>query len=250
MNYAIVDGKLVVTGTLCGRNAKRGFLGTDIGDLDGGPSIFNGKFRVFLKPKEPKANYNVTDEDIGRLLITSRDLCVCFKSGECIEVVRLPPKNPAPPKDPIVIDRIVDEPMIKINKSIMTKNAKIQNRMPLEKQFLQQVLNALTKSHRSTSRHAFDDNVGFLESDYFKGQIKNLLPEEYLKRPLDKVRELPGEIVKKLGSNLTIAQALAIDLAQFAQRTELSIGEASKVRHQLLGIAQTSKGEKTDETAG
>ncbi len=242
LNYEIVGRELVVTGTLCGRNATGGFAGTDIGDLNGGPSIFNGTFRVFLKPTEPKANYNVTDEDIGLLLITSRDLCVCFKSGECIEVI------PSPPKDPIVINRIVDEPMIQINKSIMTKKAKIQNRMPLEKQFLQQVQNALTKSHRSTSRYAFDDNVGFLESNYFKDHIKKLLPEEYLKRPLGKVKELPGEIVKKLGSNLTIAQALAIDLAQFARRTELSIREASKVRHQLLGIAQTSKGKKTNET--
>lgn len=147
----------------------------------------------------------------------------------------MPP--PEREEDPDIIEFIVDEPKIRINKAIMTKNATRQNRMPLAKEFLLKVQSALTKSHSSLSRHSLDDKVGFLESDYFKNQIKDILPKKYLETPISKIKGLPDEIVKALGATLTVDQALSINLARFTRITGLNIKEASKARQLLLGIS-------------
>jgi hypothetical protein len=224
-NYEYVTTENGITVEVSGRICGADFSLTN-------DAHFKRKYRVFTRSVEPKINYEKPSAEIGQLLITSRGLCVCFKSGECPEVVPLPEKDP--------IDHIVDEPIIRTNKALMTKNASQQNRMPLAKEFLSKVQTALTNSHRSTNRYALDDYVGFLESDYFKDQIKNLLPEEYLKRPLGKVKELPTEVIKALGKDFTIDQALEIPLARFARRTGLSIKEASKARFSLIGLKAES----------
>ncbi len=194
------------------------------------------KFRVFTRREQPKKNHEEASAKLGRLLITNRGLCACFKSGECLEIVP-PPVSPEEP--PRQIESIVDEPMLKMKKFLLNREASSQSRLPAMKEFLQKIQTALTTSFRSPKRHAFG-NVGFLESDYFKDQIKQLLPERHLKSPIGQVKGLPDKVVKALGDDLTIEKALSIDLARFAQRTGLSIEDASKARHQLLGIAYDS----------
>jgi hypothetical protein len=200
------------------------------------------KFRVFTRREQPMKHRQEATADTGRLLITNRSLCACFKSGKCLEIV--PPPVP-PVEPPPYVEHIVDEPVLKINKALLTREASSQTRMPAMKEFLQKMQTALTTSFRSPKRYAFGE-VGFLESDYFRDQIKQLLPEQYLKIPISRVKGLPREVVKALGDDNTIEQALSIDLARFARRTGLSIEDASKVRHQLLGIAQPSNNDKTD----
>lgn len=239
LKYSVIAGELVVTAKLCSEGGGGGILPGPAGNQ----AIFDGVFRVFMRSDLPKTNHKEAHADIGSLVVTSRSLCTCFKSGECIEAVHVPP----PKEDPIVIERIVDERPIRINKAIMTKSASRQNRMPLEKAFLSKVQTALTRSQSSTSRHSSDEKVGFLESDYLKNQIISLLPHEYLKTPLSKIEKLSKEIVRVLGENLTVGEALSMDLAKFARNTLLSVKDAAKVRHLLLGIPDVSKDEKTTD---
>ncbi len=206
-------------------------------------TTFHRRFLVHLrKPIPPTGGASA---DIGRVLITNRELCVCFKSGECLEVIPPPVLPEAPPRQ---IESIVDEPMLRIHKSLLTRDASSQTRLPAMKEFLQKIQTALTTSFRSPKRYEFGD-VGFLESDYFQDQIKPLLPERYLKTPLGQVKGLPDKIVKTLGSDLTIEQALSLDLVGFGRRTGLSIAEASKVRHQLLGLPDDSEDDVSVDSA-
>jgi len=235
LNYSVVAGKLVVSAKLCsGRGSSS--LGTG---ATGDQAIFQGAiFRVFMRSEEPKTSHAESHADIGSLFITSRKLCTCFKSGKCIEIIP-PPRTPPPEReeDPDIIEFIVDEPKIRINKALMTKSAIRQNRAPLAKEFLSKVQSALTRSHNSISRHSSDDKVGFLESDYFKNQIKDILPKEYLETPISKIKGLPERVIKTLGASLTVEQALFIDLARFCRKTGLGVEEASNARRLLLGIS-------------
>lgn len=230
LNYGVTGGALVVSGKLCGTNANNVSVGSG---LDGISTTFGGTFRVFFRSEQPKTSYQEPHADLGRLLITNRGLCACFKSGECLEIVS-PPISPEKP--PRQIESIVDEPVLKMNKALLTRDASSHTRLPAQKEFLQKIQTALTTSFRSPKRHAFGE-VGFLESDYFKDQIKHLLPERHLKSPIGQVKGLPDEVVKALGDDLTIEKALSIDLARFARRTGLSIKDASNARQLLLGIS-------------
>lgn len=220
---AISETSFEVKGRICGARTQ------------GPKARFRRSYRVFTRSSQPKKNHQESSAEIGSLFITSRKLCTCIKSGECIEVFPVP--SPPPKEAPDTIDFIVDEPKIRINKALITQHARGQNRTPIAKEFLSQVKVALTRSSNSPSRHPLEDKVGFLESDYFKNQIKNRLPKEYLKTPLSKVPGLPSEVIKALGPYLTVNQALSIDLARFTRRTGLNAQEAAKVRHLLLGIS-------------
>ncbi|WP_440454051.1 hypothetical protein [Psychrobacter sp. ASPA161_9] len=235
LNYSVIAGTLVVSAKLCSGRGSSSVGGGAAGDL----AIFQGAiFRVFMRSELPKTSHAESHADIGSLFITSRKLCTCFKSGKCIEIIP-PPLTPPPEReeDPDIIEFIVDEPKIRINKALMTKSAIRQNRAPLAKEFLSKVQSALTRSHNSISRHSSDDKVGFLESDYFKNQIKDILPKEYLETPISKIKGLPERVIKTLGASLTVDQALSIDLARFSRKTGLGVEEASNARRLLLGIS-------------
>ncbi|MGM8887153.1 hypothetical protein ACS8FD_14610, partial [Psychrobacter sp. 1U2] len=236
LNYGVTNGSLIVSGVLCGGQAIEAIV--DALSIDGTTSKFQGTFRVFLRSELPKTSHAESHADIGSLFITSRKLCTCFKSGKCIEIIP-PPRTPPPEReeDLDIIEFIVDEPKIRINKALMTKSAIRQNRAPLAKEFLSKVQSALTRSHNSISRHSLDDKVGFLESDYFKNQIKDILPKEYLETPISKIKGLPERLIKTLGASLTVEQALSIDLARFCRKTGLGVEEASNARRLLLGIS-------------
>ncbi len=194
-------------------------------------SRFKRSYRVFTRSTEPKLPSAQGRADVGRLLITSRGLCACFKSGEdCPEVV--PPPLPPPP----YVESIVDEPLIKINSALLTRAASSRTRLPAIKEFLRKIHTAMTTSWRVPRRHAFG-KVGFLESDYFKDRIKELFPKDRLEMHLTQVRGLPKAIVKSLGEDCTIAEALELDLASFAKKMGLSVEDATKARHILLGLA-------------
>ena len=111
------------------------------------------------------------------------------------------------------------------------------------KELLAKIQAAMSTSWRVPRRRAFGE-VGFLESDYFKDRIKNLVPDDHLHTPLTRVRGLPEAVVRSLGEECTVAEALALDLATFARKTDLSIEEAAEARHRLLGIPTGRKGKQ------
>jgi hypothetical protein len=231
IKYKASDAKLMVSGKICG-------------DSDyfssGEDNEFRRTFRVFIRSEQPKKIHKEAHADIEHLLITSRGLCVCFKSGkDCPEAI-----SPSLPQGPIV-ESIVDEPVIAINPALLTQDTTSRTRSPAMKEFLRRVQTAMTNSWRNPRRHAFG-TVGFLESDYFKDQIQKLLPKDHLERQLAQIAGLPKKVVESFGKDWTVARALKMDLASFARTTGLSVADAAKARRQLLGLARDDDAPSTE----
>ena len=215
-SYATEEpNNVVVTGTIRSRS--------------GSSTTFHRRYRVHLR--RPKQVTGEPSANVGKLLITNRGLCACFKSEkDCPEVVT--PPVPRPP----YVESIVDEPIIRVNPALLTRKAVGETRLPAVKELLAKIQAAMSTSWRVPRRRAFGE-VGFLESDYFKDRIKNLVPDARLQAPLTRVRGLPEAVVRSLGEESTVAEALDLDLASFASKTDLSIAEAVEARNRLLGIS-------------
>jgi hypothetical protein len=182
------------------------------------------------------------------VLVTARGLCACFKSGEqCPEVVPLPRQATLPPHFGGK-DYIVDERVISIDPVLLANDVADQTRMPAMKDLLRKIEHVMTTSWRVPGRRAYGD-VGFLESDYLKDQIKKLIPEERLETPIARVSGLPEAVASSLGERYTVAEALELDLASFARRTGLDIKEAAQIRQRLLGLSsgETQGGDSGNE---
>jgi hypothetical protein len=221
-NYRrIADASVEVTGRISGQSLQRD------------KARFNRTYRVFTRSTQPKPNTGQPTVPIEKLLITSRGLCVCFRSGEiCPEIdpgFRFPGRDDVP---------IVDEGQISISRAVLTRSVSRETRLPAMKELLTKIQNAMTTSGRLPQRRAFEEAPGFLGSDYFKDQIKRVLPRDQLDRTLAHVSDLPREVLDSLGETCTVAEALKLDLARFAQRTGLNVADAVKARRRLLGLAE------------
>ncbi len=219
------DTTVQVSGQICGAG------------LGGPKAIFERTYRVFTRSRQPKPNSAEPNVPLEKLLITSRGLCVCFFSTE-----NCPQLDPRPifipPGDNEIAASIVNEREITLNPALLTRSAIKESRSPAIKELLAKIQNAMLTSGRLPQRRAFDKGVGFLDSDYFKDQIKKALPRDQLNNTLAKVSDLPKEVLDSLGETCTVAEALELDLAQFAQRTGLSVADAAKARRRLLGLAE------------
>jgi hypothetical protein len=216
---ATSDVSAGVFGTVCGQSAQRD------------KARFNRTYRVFTRKEQPRSSDDESEADIDNLLITRRGLCVCFKSGDCPEIVPLP-------EPPIVLSPgrpIVEEPMVRIRPALLTRTAVSQSRAPAMKEFLKQVEKSLLNSWRSPKRYPLEQ-VGFLESDFFKNRLTRALPGAYLKTLLSQIRGLPKEVIKAFGNKETVADALKLDLVRFARKTGLTIEGAGAARRVLFGL--------------
>ena len=190
------------------------------------------RFRVFTHSQQPLPN-GEPQADVTRLIITCRNLCVCFQSGDCPEVISVTSTSPQ--------DCIVDEQAIQINPALLTLTASSTSRLPAMKETLRKVQSAMTNSGRLPSRRP-PGEVGFLESDYFTTRVKSVLPSAVLGLQLGAVLNLPQSVVDAFGAQSTVAAALEPDLISFAARTGLSIGDAGRVRFTLLNARQREPG--------
>jgi hypothetical protein len=184
------------------------------------------QFRVFTHSQQPLPNTGQPGVGVGRLVITHRDLCVCYRSGDCPAVVEPPVTTPAP-------GSVVDERTIELNPALLTLTASQASRQPAMKELMQKIQSAMTTSGRLPSRRPVGA-VGFLETDFFTDRVKPLLPPAALAMPLGTVAGLPPAVVRAFGSHATVADALAPDLAGFAARTGLDVADAGKARFTLL----------------
>ena len=211
-----------------------------------GTTIFHRQYKVHLR--KPTAEPNEPHADVTQMLITQRGLEVCFKSGDgCPQVIT----DQRPDQTGGIADgetnapiarfqeSIVDERNISMNPNLFTAQATSETRLPATKELLRKIQNAMTTSGRLPSRYPAGA-VGFLESNYFKNQIKKILPREKMRTPVGKVKGIPSEVIKRLGEKYTIAEALDLDLTAFAKKTGLDIEGASKARKLLLGFSDVS----------
>ena len=228
-NYqAISETTVKVTGRICGSR------------LQGDKARFKRNYRIHLRSIVPKNSQTQPQADIDKLLITSRGLQVCIKStDDCPIVVD---SGELPPIDDGVFElSVVDERLIRIPPSLITREAASKSRMPAMKRLLHEIQKTLSGGWRFQSRYPAGE-VGFLDTEYFKDQVKKVLPHERLETPLADVRELPEEVIKSLGERTTVSQILEMDLESFAKKTDLSLAEAAKMRRVLLGINPKQKG--------
>lgn len=219
----ISDTTVQVSGRICGQSLQRD------------KARFNRTYRVFTRSEQPKPNTGEPTVPLEKLLITSRGLCVCFISGE--KCPKIDPTPIFPGLDGVVAASIVDEPEITISPALLTRSVTSETRVPAIKELLTKIENAMTKSGRLPQRRAFEEAPGFIDSDYFKDQIKRVFPRDQLDSTLANVSDLPGAVLESLGETCTVAEALELDLARFAQRTGLDIADAVKARRRLLGMA-------------
>jgi hypothetical protein len=230
-----------------------------------GPDVrhFRRNFRVFTRSERPKPTDAQPRVSLDRLLITARQLCVCFRSGDCPEVLLCA----TPPPPPTV--SIVEERRIEIDPALLTPDETAPtrvttarlvardgagtpeargidvvptltdqpppsfSRLPAMKALLVAVQSVLTGSGRSATRLPYGA-AGFLDSDFFKDGVRAELPSAVLNLPLAQVANLPPEVVEGFGPQTRIGDALEPDLASFARTTGLAVEAAAQARFLLL----------------
>jgi hypothetical protein len=191
---------------------------------------FKRTYRVFTRSEQEKPSHQQPSADVERLLITARELCVCYRSKDaCPEVIRRPERKVKPERV------IVDEPIISMNPALLTREARAESRGPTVMAFLRGIERAMSNSWRLPKRYPLGE-VGFLDSDFFKERMKRALPAEILRRPLSAVPDLPAALVDSLGPQTLVADALKLDLAQLAHKSGVSLEEAGELRQKLLRI--------------
>jgi plastocyanin len=239
-----------------------GFVGTK-----DGIKHFARNFRVYTRAEQPKpSSASASVCSLASFFMTCRTLCVSFKSGDCPKVVSSPPPPPSPGSC-IVDERKIEispalltreetahtrltgikfvqkdgaEQVIETSPTLLTSEPSRRTRLPAQKELLRKIQSALTSTGSSLSSVPIG-SVGFLESEYFKDQIKPYLPRTVLEMELASVPNLPLEMVQVFppstmigGPKTTIGDVLELNLATFARRTGLSVADAARIRYMLL----------------
>lgn len=221
------DASVTVQGKICG---SRNPFADD--------AHFDRTYRVFTRSEQPKPSHQQPSADVERLLITARELCVCFRSkDECPEVVPRPGHRMPPDRS------IVDEPVIKINPALLTREARTGSRGPVMKAFLRQIERSMANSWRLPRRYPLGE-VGFLDSDFFKDRIKGVLAPSILRRTLSSVSDVPPALVSALGERTSVADALNLSLAQLASKAGITVEQAGALRQRLLRIHSGEAGSR------
>ncbi|GAA1662304.1 hypothetical protein GCM10009744_65130 [Kribbella alba] len=206
-NYqAPSDASVVVSGNISGANWW------------GPGAVFERDYEVFLRSEQPIPSSEEPAVKTG-LLITGRDLCVCYRLLDgCPEVVD--EENPATKQRGTWI---VEEPEISLQPAAAPESVATEA--------LLQVQNALSSSWRMPTRRP-PGAVGFLESDYFTSRIGDYLPPDLQERP---VSELPdaGELTPAL-REVTVRRLLAEDLAGLSATTGVEVGELARLRRRVF----------------
>ena len=167
---------------------------------------FNRTYRVFTRSIEPKPSSAEPRVPIEDLLITNRGLCVCMLSGKECPVVDPTPILVAPDLDVSLAAGIVDEPGVSIQPELLSRRGTDNSSEPAVKQLLSEIQRAMVTSSQSPRRRPFDDKLEILDTEYFRKEIKKILPTEWLEAALASVSELTQTVVDTLGADCTVGQ--------------------------------------------
>ena len=219
-NYGrLGDGEVSVTGKIRGENWNQG------------DARFNRTYRVFTRSVEPRPVTSGDRVPVDTLIVTSRSLCACFKSG--LKCPELPPGKEDPHPHGITYEQ-----MISIPRSATAKSATYDNYLPTNRELLNQIKNTLTTNWRMPKRHSFKSASNLLDTDYFKDKIKELLPKDYLRRTLAEVKNINEKILDRFGKELTVGEVLNMDKFQFSKKLGMDMKDAAIERRKFLGILQ------------
>lgn len=226
---------------------------------DNGVKHLARNFRVFTRSEQPKPSSAAGSVcSLDRLIITGRTLCGSFTSGDCPEVIDTE-HPPVSSQGFILNEQIVQiapalltreetaptrlttakfmqkdgtEQLVEVSPTLLTTEPSRLTRLPAMKELLRKIQFAITRTGSSPSSVPIGA-VGFLESDYFKDQMKPVLLPVVLNLPVASVANLPTEVVNAF-SGKTVADALVPNLASFARMTGLDVADAAKARYLIL----------------
>jgi hypothetical protein len=228
-NYQkINDTTVMVSGEICGAEW----------DWDAEDADFDRTYRILIRSEEPKASSEgpvVTTP----FLITSRALCACVDFGGACPEVFQPPDDPFEPLPPWV----VDERVLRVSPALVSAEARQHSRTPAMKELLRKIQFAMADSWRSPTRRPPAEG-GFLLTDYFKERVASQLPEGRLRTRLGELKDMPRGLVKALGEEATVGEALDMRLDRFIARTGLDVQDSLAVRARLLGLRSPAEEEE------
>jgi hypothetical protein len=217
---AIDDSTAQVRGIISGKYAVSG-------------AIFEHEYTVFLRSEQPKKTDDEPKIVSDTLLITSRDLCVCYRSVDgCPSVIEPDADQPT-----TVGVSIVDEPKVSLPVSTSEAGGAAT---------LWEIRNALVSSSRMPSRRR-PGTVGFLESDYFTRRIAAELPEEGTEARLSMVVEIARTPVFE---SMSVGHLLTTDLGRLSATTGLDAAELAQLRRLALGLPIEEHRAPTPEPGG
>lgn len=218
-NYrAISDTSVSVFGRICGRASI----------ISPENAEFSRTYRVLTRSAQPKSPSGEPHVPPTNLIISTRNLCVCMRSGDpCPEVI----PQPIRPGD-LRPDSIVDERFIPMSASL-SRVARGGSRTPAMKELVSKIQAALVSSWRQPRRYP-PGEIGYLESDFFKDQVKGSVPDVLLRKPVGRVEQLPDAVRRAVGPEASVSELLELDLTTFAHRTGLSLQEAAEARLKML----------------
>jgi hypothetical protein len=205
-NYqAASDASVVVSGTISGANGW------------GPGAIFEHTYEVFLRSQTPIETSEEPAVKTG-FLITSRDLCVCYRAVDrCPEVVGRRPEAAQ------TGTWIVEEPAVWLAPSAAPET--------VASHAMQKVQTAMSNSWRMPTRRP-PGTVGFLESDYFASRIGRYVPPDLKQRSVADL-EAGGEVPAAL-REMTVERLLAEDLAGLSTATGVDVSELARLRRRVL----------------
>jgi hypothetical protein len=191
-------------------------------------TTFHRNYQIFLR--KPKSSSGTPNIDIGRMIITSRGLCTGFLSDNPC------PKSLEIPQVPTQNESVVDERRISVRSNFELDNGKGSK---FVKEGLRAIQNAMTTSSSEISRRPYG-TTKFIDTDYFKDKVAELISKDRMNTPLTSISEVPREIVERLGTH-TVNEVLRLDLSTFARKSGLSLSDAAAVRLKIMGISTEFK---------
>lgn len=190
---------------------------------------FHRRFTVYRRRRIDLLGEEPTTE-VGRLLVTRRSLCACY-----------PPGHPPFERPQLPESWIAKESMIRLAPENLRQQALGQSGMPALRDLLSRIHRGMISASRPLGRRP-PGEVGFLDTDWFKEQIRKLLPERHLEQALSRVEGLPEEVVRALGAKCAVHEALKLDLESFVRKTGLRTADAIQARRRLLGLPRGADG--------
>ncbi len=216
---ALDDSTVEVVGSIAGDVRIKG-EGDDDANFKKLYEVFTRRPKTLVADALPKVT--------TPFLITSRSLCVCLGYVD----LKLKESVSKSLGDSIVDVQKIIVPMGLLSSS--TSSIESPQPIPNFEELLKEIQVAMTNSWRLPTRQVFGE-VNFLDSDYFKDRIREVLPERELHIPISKLGVISEKVVNLLGEKCTIGDVLAMDIDAFAERTKLDVSEAIKERRKLLG---------------
>jgi len=231
-SYKISAGKLIINGYI-----RSGFTNN---------TTFHRKYKIY--PRRKIRTAAGPHADTTKLIITNRSLCVCFNSNDnnnnCFKIIPTIQVTLVPYYPPI---SIVAETPISVNGNIIMATGEKMSFYPVIKEGLKKIGNALMTSWRHPMRHQ-EGEIDFIDTDYFKEKIKSILPKDHINKKITDIKNVSDSIVSSLGKDLTIGQALKLDLSTLVRKTKISKKEAINFRRNLIGASPKINQKKNKDT--